>query len=56
MSIKPRRFGACADLEGEEAGLVPCQFKSQLVENQVVCDDAREQPHLTGENHLEMMV
>ena len=56
MVIKPRWSGTSANLEGEVAGYVPCQFKCQLVENHGECDDAREQPHLTGENHLEMMV
>ena len=54
MVIKPRWFGTSANLEGEVAGLVPCQFKCQLVENHGECDDAREQPRLTEEDHLKL--
>ena len=56
MVIKPRWSGTSADLEGDVAVYVPCQFKCQLVENHGECDDAGEQPHLTEEDHLKMMM
>ena len=56
MVIKPRWSGTSADLEGDVAVYIPCQFKCQLVENHGECDDAGEQPHLTEEDHLKMMM
>ena len=56
MVIKPRWSGTSADLEGDVAVYIPCQFKCQLVENHGVCNDAREQPRLAEENHLKLVM
>ena len=56
MVIKPRWFWACANLKGKVTGLVPCQFECQLVENHGECDDAGEQPRLTEEDHLKLVM
>ena len=56
MVIKPRWSGTSADLEGDVAVYIPCQIKCHLVENHGECNDAREQPRLTEEDHLKMMM
>jgi hypothetical protein len=54
--IKPRWSGTSANLEGDVAVYVPCQFKCQLVENHGECNDAREQPRLAEEDHLKLVM
>ena len=56
MVIKPRWSGTSAYLEGDVAVYIPCQFKCQLVENHGECNDAREQPRLTEEDHLKLVM